>query len=189
MNTRIPFKDADKLKLQKLYKREQIKVYLFLGITLMGSIIIGLFLTYFPEKGWAFIATPFVLLFAVGTSWTWHENYKKHQDIQAGIKDKISGVIARKQISVRRKNFTYNEEMLAMAIKRVEEEEAGKPITRYGVVDNEIDGAANQWYGVEIEGKSYNVGVRDFLKVKEGDTIELEIAPRSKVVLSTLVKS
>ncbi len=188
MSARIPFKEADKLKLQKVYKREQIKVYLFLGITLMVSIVIGIFLVYFPERDWTFIATLFALLFAIGTSWTWRENYKKLQDLKAGVKEKISGVITRKQISVRRKNFTYNEDMLAMAIQRVEEEEAGKPITRYGVVDNEIDGAANQWYGVEIDGKSYNVGVRDFLKVKEGDAIELEIAPRSKVVLSTKVK-
>lgn len=188
MNTRIPFKEVDKVKLNKLYKREQIKVYLFLGITLVISIIIGTFLFYFPEKDWSFIATPFALLFAVGTSWTWRENYKKQQDLQAGIKEKISGVITRKQISVRRKNFTYNDTMLAMAVQRVEEEEAGKPVTRYGMQDAEIEGAAYQWYGVEILGTSYNVGVRDFLKVNKGDLVELEIAPRSKVVFSTLVK-
>jgi len=183
MNSSHSLTESDKLKLQTRSKQNRKAIYIFSGITAVASIVVAGGFVLMPESTWPSIAILFVLLFAFGTFFSWRENNKITTDLQWGIKERVSGVITRKQIRQGRASVSYDMDTLHRVALRLDEQEQGLPITRYGVLDQEIDRATSHWYGVEINNQDYNIGVRDYLKVKEGDTIELEIAPRSRVVL------
>jgi hypothetical protein len=184
MKNQVALTQADKDKLRKLNANSKRAVGIFLGIT-AGAVVAVLGGLYFSGSVWPQIAMLFVGMLAIGCFMSWRETQKIDRDIESGMKENVSGVVSKKTISRGNQTFSYDADTLARAALRVEEQELNKPITRYGILDNEIDSASAHWYGVEIDGINYNIGVRGWISVKEGDTLNLEVAPRSKRVLSS----
>lgn len=180
----IALTEADKKKLVGFTKGGKLNFYIFLGITLAGAITCVIGFVTVPQAGWPGIMIPFILLFAFGTFMSWRENSKVALDLQGGMKEKVSGVITKKTISRGNQMIKYDSDTMLRIALRVEEEERGGPITRYGPLDAEIDSATRHWYGVEINRINYNIGIRYYLQVNEGEQVMLEVAPRSKRVLA-----
>lgn len=179
----VALTEADKKKLAGFSKGGRLNFYIFTGITLAGALASAIgFMT--AQSGWPGIMIPFILLFVFGAFMSWRENNKVVLDIQGGMKEKVSGVITKKTISQGNQRIKYDMDTMHRIALRVEEEERGGPITRYGPLDAEIDSATRHWYGVEIDRKNYNIGIRYYLEVNEGEHVSLEVAPRSKRVLS-----
>jgi hypothetical protein len=184
MMNKIALTEADKQKLKQLNKNNNRAVMIFTIVTSIAALIVvgGFYFT--PQATWPSIAILFVVLFAFGTFMAWRENAKIERDIQNGIKEKITGIVNKKTISRGNTTFNYDAATLARAAMRAEETELNKPVTRYGVLDNEVDQTVSHWYGVEINTVNYNIGIRNWLLVKEGDTLKLDVAPKSKRVVS-----
>lgn len=184
MKNQIALTEQDKQKLNRLNKRSKRAVAIFAGVTVVAAVVVvgGFYFT--PAAVWPSIAILFVAMFAFGCFMSWRESAKIDRDIENGIKERIIGVVLKKTISRGNQMLTYDADTLAMVAVRVEEQELNKPITRYGILDREIDSAANYWYGVEIGTANYNIGVRNWIGVKEGETLTLEVAPKSRRVIS-----
>lgn len=187
MNNQSALTEVDKKRLQEFNKGGKLNFYIFSGIFLAGATTSAIgFAT--DQKAWPGIMIPFILLFAFGAFMSWRENNKVVHDLQGGMKEKISGVIEKKRISQGNQVIKYDIDTMHRIALRVEEKESGKPVTSYGALDAEIDSATRHWYGVTVNKESYNVGVRYYIELNEGDRVTMEVAPRSKRVLS-LTKS
>lgn len=183
----IALSEADKLKLKKFTERGVTGAYILLTLVLIGIIAIGYGFTFLPGASWPSIAIPFVLLFAFGLFMSMRERNKAKHDLLAGMKEAIEGIVVKKKISQGNQTIDYDSHTLQLMAKRVEEEEEGKPITQYGALDGELNNATRYWFGVEVGKENFNVGVRFYVQVKEGDKVKLEVAPKSRVVLNVKV--
>lgn len=184
MKEQVALTQEDKDKLRKLNEKNKTALKVFLGSTAVAGVIVFSGFYFTPNAVWPEIAILFVGMFVVGCVMSWRESSKIDSDIQNGMKEKVTGVVLRKTISRGNQSFTYDSETLLRAALRAQEQELNKTITKYGILDNEIDSAVGHWYGVEINNTNYNIGVRNWILVQEGDTLSLEVAPKSKRVLS-----
>lgn len=184
MSQLIALTDADKRKLTSLAKKGKQTVFLWSGFVTVGALVVagGFILT--PQAVWPSVAVIFVVFFSIGIIISLNSYNKIQNDLRYGMKKRVSGAIASKAISRGNQKFGYDPGTLAKAALRVEEEETGKPITRYGVIDQEIDQASALWYNAEIDKVDYDIGVRNYLIVEVGDQVELEVAPKSGRVLA-----
>jgi hypothetical protein len=184
MKSVLPLTAPDRLSLEKHTGSQRKALLFFFGITLAGvvAVVIGFVIT--PQAPWPAIASIFVALFVLGTFISWREYKKIQTDLKIGLKEQLKGTIKRKQISQGGSKIVYDKGTLQRIAQRVEEEEAGRPVTRYGVIDMEIERATRLWYGVVIEKENVNIGIRHYLTVAEGDSIVIEIAPKSRRVFS-----
>ena len=184
---RFALTEADKQKLIKFQSRGAAGVYILMGLIAIGVLAIVYGFIFLPGASWPSIAIPFVLLFMFGLFMSMRERGKAKHDLQAGMKERIEGVVSKKRISQGNQTIDYDSNTLLLMAKRAEEEESGKPITRYGALDAEIDSGSRYWYGALIGKENFNVGVRFYVQLNEGDKVVLEIAPRSRIVLSATV--
>lgn len=184
---RIALTEADKKKLTKFQSRGVAGAYILTGLIAVGVLATGYGVAFLPEASWPSIAIPFLLLAMFGLFMSMREKNKVKSDLQAGMKERIDGVVEKKRISQGNQTIDYDQHTLQLMAKRVEEEEEGKPITTYGVLDAEIDSGARYWYGALINKENFNVGVRFYIQLREGDRVRLEVAPRSRIVLSATV--
>lgn len=183
---RIALTEADKQKLIKFQNRGMAGAYMLMAIIGIGILAIGYGFIFLPDASWPSIAIPFVLLFLFGLVMSMRERSKAKHDLQAGMKERIEGIVEKKRISQGNQTLDYDSNTLQLMAKRVEEEEAGKPITRYGALDAEFD-SSRYWFGATIGKENLSVGVRFYVQIKEGDRIQLEVAPKSRVVLNAKV--
>lgn len=184
---RIALTEADKQKLIKFQSRGIVGAYILMALIAIGVLAIGYGFIFLPEASWPSIAIPFVLLFMFGLFMSLRERSKAKNDLQAGMKERIEGIVDKKKISQGNQTIDYDSNTLQLMAKRVEEEEAGKPITRYGALDAEIDSGARYWFGVEIGKENFNVGICYYVQINEGDKVQLEVAPKSRVVLNAKI--
>ena len=184
---RIALTEADKQKLVKFQSSGVVGAYILMALIAIGVLAIGYGFIFLPETNWPSIAIPFVLLFIFGLFMSMRERSKAKYDLQAGMKERIEGIVNKKKISQGNQTIDYDSNTLQLMAKRVEEEEAGKPITRYGALDAEIDSGSRYWFGIEIGKENFNVGVRHYVQLNESDKVQLEVAPKSRIVLNVKV--
>jgi hypothetical protein len=184
MNNLIALTEADKAKLKMLNRKSKLSLQIFGSVTAAAAITVAAGFVFSPTAVWPQIAILFVLLFAFATFMGWRSYNKVGYDIQHGMKQPVAGVVSKKVISRGGTTYQYDAGSLARAALREEEEETGKPITRYGVLDQEIDQMVGHGYNVEINKVYYDIGVRKYLEVEEGDRLELEVGPKSQKVIS-----
>lgn len=179
-----PLTEADKRKLKKFQERGIVGAYVLLGIIVVGAAAMTYGFLFLPGATWPYVVIPFLLLMIFGLLMSLRERGKAKHDLQAGMKERVEGVVSKKRISQGNQMIDYDSNTLLLMAKRVEEEESGKPITRYGALDAEIDSGSRYWYGVLIGKENFNVGVRFYVQIQEGDRLQLEIAPKSRIVLN-----
>lgn len=180
--------EADKLKLRNFQERGVVGAYVLFGIIVVGAAAMAYGFLFLPAATWPYVVIPFLLLMIFGLLMSLRERGKAKHDLQAGMKERVEGVVSKKRISQGNQTIDYDSNTLLLMAKRVEEEETGKPITRYGALDAEIDSGSRYWYGALIGKENFNVGVRFYVQLNEGDKVVLEIAPRSRIVLSATVQ-
>lgn len=178
----IALTEADKQKLKKFQERGVVSAYVLLGIIIVGAVAMVYGFLFLPKATWPYVVIPFLSLMIFGLLMSLRERGKAKHDLQTGMKERIEGVVSKKRISQGNQTIDYDSNTLLLMAKRVEEEERGKPITRYGALDAEIDSGSRYWYGVLIGKENFNVGVRFYVQLNEGDEVVLEIAPRSRIV-------
>lgn len=183
----IALTEADKQKLIKFQSRGVMGAYMLMALIVIGLLAIGYGFIFLPEASWPSIAIPFVLLFMFALFMSVRERSKAKNDLQAGMKERIEGIVDKKKISHGNQTIDYDSNTLQLMAKRVEEEETGNPITRYGALDAEIDSGTRYWFGAEIGKENFSVGVRYYVQIKEGDKVQLEVAPKSRIVLTLKV--
>ncbi|HCZ36174.1 MAG TPA: hypothetical protein DHV26_09650 [Cytophagales bacterium] len=179
-----PLTEADKHKLIKFQERGIVGAYVLLGIIVVGAAAMTYGFLFLPGATWPYVVIPFLLLMIFGLLMSLRERGKAKHDLQAGMKERVEGVVSKKRISQGNQTIDYDSNTLLLMAKRVEEEENGKPITRYGALDAEINSGSRYWYGVLIGKENFNVGVRFYVQIQEGDSLQLEIAPKSRIVLN-----
>jgi len=183
----IALTEADKQKLKKFQERGIVGAYVLLGIIVVGAMAMSYGLMFLPDATWPYVTIPFLLLMIFGLLMSLRERGKAKHDLQAGTKQRVEGVVSKKRISQGNQTIDYDSNTLLLMAKRVEEEELRLPVTKYGALDAEIDSGSRYWYGVLIGKENFSVGVRFYVQVKEGDKVQLEVAPQSRVVLSAMV--
>ncbi len=189
MNAIATMTEHDRLSLERQSRGQKKTLFFFSGFSVAGVITVLFGLVFTPQAQWPAVASVFVLLFLLGSIIAWREYNKIYTDLEYGVKERIEGIVSRKQISQGNSKIQYDAATLQRIALREEEEESGRKITRYGVLDIEIDRATRHWYGVIINKENYNVGIQNYLAVAEGDHVVLEIAPKSKRVLSLIKES
>jgi len=183
----IALTEADKQKLKKFQERGVVSAYVLLGIIIVGAAAMAYGFLFLPGATWPYVTIPFLLLMTFGLLMSLRERGKAKRDLQAGMKERIAGIVNKKKISQGNQTIDYDSNTLQLMAKRVEEEETGKPITRYGALDAEIDSGSRYWFGIEIGKENFNVGVRHYVQLNEGDRVQLEVAPKSRIVLNVKV--